>query len=147
MYIFGGMTRGYNSCEFLQDLWALDLPSLKWHLLPASPGQPCARTGHAAAVHSDKMWVFGGFAQMPDKSKLLMSGLLCFDFTKRAWAHAVTVPSREPIPDHEHEPPVPEVVRAVEQGKSLRQGWVLHWGWGSYGGRGGGGAALQGRAP
>ena len=93
----------------LQDLWALDLPTLEWRALPALPGQPHARTGHAAVVHGNKMWVFGGFAQLPDKSKLLMSGPICLDLATGAWARPATAPARAPAPAHAHEPLVPPV--------------------------------------
>ena len=84
MYIFGGKAHSHNCFEYLQDLWALDLSALQWEQLPALLDLRCtghaARTGHAAVAHAGSMWVFGGFAEVPDMGKLLMNGVLRFDF-------------------------------------------------------------------
>ena len=90
MYVFGGMTPGPR-CEYLRDLWALDLHELQWDCLPALTDESCshlgARTGHVAAVHGDDMWVFGGFTELADRHKVLMGDLVRFDFEEQVqWA-------------------------------------------------------------
>ena len=91
MYIFGGMTHDHR-CEYLRDLWALDLHRLQWERLPALTDESCshhgARTGHVAAVHGHSMWVFGGFVETAEKQKILMGDLVRFDLEKKvhpAW--------------------------------------------------------------
>eukprot|EP00670_Eutreptiella_braarudii_P004889 CAMPEP_0174284032 /NCGR_PEP_ID=MMETSP0809-20121228/4744_1 /TAXON_ID=73025 ORGANISM="Eutreptiella gymnastica-like, Strain CCMP1594" /NCGR_SAMPLE_ID=MMETSP0809 /ASSEMBLY_ACC=CAM_ASM_000658 /LENGTH=512 /DNA_ID=CAMNT_0015379297 /DNA_START=61 /DNA_END=1599 /DNA_ORIENTATION=+ len=111
MYVFGGLTCGHGR-EFLGDLWALDMHTLQWECLPALKDESCyhhgARTGHVAAVHEDSMWVFGGYAELPDKGKILMSDLHRFDFEQKVWSKVDCTSSSESVPSHDHEHPAAE---------------------------------------
>ena len=74
-----------QTTEYRRDLAALHLPTLQWHPLPALHHQYGARTGHVAEAYNGCMWVFGGFSQTPDRSKVLSNSLFCFNFETEVW--------------------------------------------------------------
>lgn len=55
MIMYGGQ-RG----RLLDDMWVLDTVSVRWSRFGKSADHPGKRTGHAAVVIGDKMWIFGG---------------------------------------------------------------------------------------
>ncbi|EMD41957.1 hypothetical protein CERSUDRAFT_110507 [Gelatoporia subvermispora B] len=61
-YMFGGQVDG----DFLNDLWAFDLNTLRskatWEPVEPAEGspRPAQRTGHICVTHGDKIYLFGG---------------------------------------------------------------------------------------
>ncbi|GAA5876854.1 hypothetical protein JCM8547_002408 [Rhodosporidiobolus lusitaniae] len=58
LYVFGG--RPVASREMVNSLYALDLRSLTWTLLPSSPSTPSPRYFHSCTAWGDKLVFFGG---------------------------------------------------------------------------------------
>ncbi|KAI8375222.1 hypothetical protein BD560DRAFT_393085 [Blakeslea trispora] len=56
LYIFGGT----NTNRLFNDIWYLDLSTLRWHLIEAVGHIPSPREGCSAALVDDTIYIFGG---------------------------------------------------------------------------------------
>ncbi|OBZ85868.1 Tip elongation aberrant protein 1 [Choanephora cucurbitarum] len=56
LYIFGGI----NANRLFNDIWYLDLVTLRWHLIEAVGHIPSPREGCSAALVDDTIYIFGG---------------------------------------------------------------------------------------
>ena len=60
---------GYGgSGNFLNDTWSFNVSARKWTKLQCTGSIPSPRSGHAAVLIGDVMYVFGGLA--PDRTRL-----------------------------------------------------------------------------
>lgn len=75
IYVFGG-----HNGELQNELYELDLKSMKWHLINDLVFKPPKICGARAAIHHDNLYVFGGF-----NGKRHTNGFYKFNFKTRTW--------------------------------------------------------------
>jgi hypothetical protein len=80
--VFGGTYyKGDSKFAYLNDTWALDIDTMKWHNPKCAGRSPGARYGHAAVVIDFKMYVFGGKGD----GGILYNDLWCLDVERWTW--------------------------------------------------------------
>lgn len=90
--VFGGTSySGDSKFTYMNDLWALDSDTMKWHKPSCAGRAPGARYAHAACVVGYKVYIFGG----KGSSGVLYNDLWCLDVERWAWEH---VPSSTAAP-------------------------------------------------
>jgi N-acetylneuraminic acid mutarotase len=52
---------GRGNTQIFNDTWSFDISTRKWTELQCTGSIPSPRTGHAAVLLGDVMYVFGGF--------------------------------------------------------------------------------------
>lgn len=81
--VFGGtLYKGDNKFAYLNDTWALDVDTMKWHLPKCAGRPPGGRYGHTAVVVDYKVYIFGGKGE----GGILYNDLWCLDVEKWSWA-------------------------------------------------------------
>jgi len=88
-YLFGGMA----GTKLFGDLWVLETQTMEWSEHDGSPGvapepqqaSPAARSGHAAAVVGESMYVMGGLS-LHEGQPAAMDDLWCLDSANLVWA-------------------------------------------------------------
>lgn len=91
MYLFGGcLASGHEN----QNLWALNIDKLQWHIVKPKKGfVPDSREEHTACEFDGYMVIFGGFERGQRTNSISM-----FHFESREWmqvnAEGVTPPQR-----------------------------------------------------
>jgi leucine-zipper-like transcriptional regulator 1 len=55
------MDRGGDGRDYLNDLHALNVDTLKWRKVPAKGNWPQERANHSSAVCADYLYIFGGW--------------------------------------------------------------------------------------
>ena len=79
MYVFGGRN---NESKQLNDLWALDLSTLKWKEIASNSSEaPLGRTGHSCDIIGHYMVIFGGFQKIANE----LNDLHIFNFEEMKW--------------------------------------------------------------
>lgn len=83
MYIFGGSDEGNNK---LNDLWKFDLQKKRWIIInhisdECDDQQPTRRSGHAANIIGNKMYIFGGLEGITHEANDFYS----FDLDTETW--------------------------------------------------------------
>lgn len=83
MYVFGGSDESNNK---LNDFWKFDLVKKRWIIInhisqECEDGQPTKRSGHAASVIANKMYVFGGLEGITHET----NDFYVYDFRSDTW--------------------------------------------------------------
>ncbi|KAG0362603.1 Negative regulator of mitotic exit [Podila minutissima] len=80
MYIFGGQVDDY----YLGDIVAFDMKTItqnpRWEMIEPQTESPPARSGHCAAVHDGKIYIFGGA-----DADYFYNDIWCFDTRALTW--------------------------------------------------------------
>ncbi|KAF9584015.1 Negative regulator of mitotic exit [Lunasporangiospora selenospora] len=94
MYIFGGQVDEY----YLGDILAFDMKTItqnpRWEALEPKTESPPARSGHCAAVHDGKIYVFGGA-----DAEYFYNDIWCFDTKALTWT---PIPASGYLPSGRH---------------------------------------------
>ncbi|KAH9247227.1 hypothetical protein BASA81_015170 [Batrachochytrium salamandrivorans] len=100
VYLFAG----YDGRQTLQDLWALDLATLRWREIVTCSPPPSPRYFHASAVFGSKLLVFGGYS-----GANRLNDLHAYDLRSNLWTCGL-------VEDHVHPSPRSSfVMHAVDQ--------------------------------
>ncbi|KAJ6229510.1 rab9 effector protein [Anaeramoeba flamelloides] len=82
IYVFGGT----NGKTKLGDLHIYNIETNSWENNPFQIGSiPCARSGHAAAVIENQIWIFGGRSE----GGSFLNDLYCFDSNTKKWFNVI----------------------------------------------------------
>ena len=60
--IIFGRFGGYDNQHYFNDTWSFDISTRKWTELQCTGSIPSPRSGHAAVLVDDVMYVFGGYS-------------------------------------------------------------------------------------
>ncbi|KAF9025835.1 Negative regulator of mitotic exit [Haplosporangium bisporale] len=94
MYIFGGQVDDY----YLGDIVAFDMKTItqnpRWDMIEPQTESPPARSGHCAAVHDGKIYIFGGA-----DADYFYNDIWCFDTRALTWT---PIPASGYLPTGRH---------------------------------------------
>ncbi|KAF9317457.1 Negative regulator of mitotic exit [Podila horticola] len=94
MYIFGGQVDDY----YLGDIVAFDMKTItqspRWEMIEPQTESPPARSGHCAAVHDGKIYIFGGA-----DADYFYNDIWCFDTRALTWT---PIPASGYLPTGRH---------------------------------------------
>jgi Rab9 effector protein with kelch motifs len=79
MFLFGGSNQQRK--ETSNNLWALDMKSLRWELILARGEVPVNREDHTAVIYEGAMVIFGGFLPNGERT----NDIFMYYFKENKW--------------------------------------------------------------